>query len=138
MRTLAPNGRTYQYSVYVCIRPETRSHSRKLRSGPLDPIPRSSRQLRVRIFVAKDALAEVAGTSLHEAVSSSQKEAVLDMIQREMRRACISKEEAAELVLMTGRAAWYGDDKHSKELLYPSLKVVNDFVTRSISSMRSC
>ena len=69
-----------------------------------------NRTVRVRICTAANALEEVAGTSSHQAVSSTQKAALLDLLQREMRRAGISKEEAANLSLLTARCNWYGED----------------------------
>ena len=68
----------------------------------------------MRICTAANALEEVAGTSSHQAVSSTQKGALLELLQREMRRAGISKEEAANLSLLTARCNWYGED--GKEL----------------------
>ena len=56
-----------------------------------------NRTARVRICTATNALEEVAGTSSHQVVSSTQKEALLDLLQREMRRGGICKEEAANL-----------------------------------------
>ena len=78
-----------------------------------------NRAVRVRICIAHNAVAEVAGTSSHQAVSSTQKTALMDLFQREMRRKCITKDEAADLCLLTARCDWYGAD--GKELQFELL-----------------
>ena len=66
-----------------------------------------NRNVRARIFCAKDVLQRVQGTDSHETVSSTQKLALADLVRRE--KACdrISVHEAADLSILVSHLPWH-------------------------------